>query len=378
MFTVLGIFSFIPFNCFFLDPISKAIKDFDIYDVVYSKIREEPRADTNIVLINLSSLSRLDIARQIQTLSVYEPKLIAIDAMFEKLKTRFTDSVLAHALSKTKNLILVSKLAWFNNSNDDFDSLITSVEIFNKYAENGFANLPNDSKMGFRTIREFKPFAKSSEVESQSFAAKIVEIFNNRAYEFLKNRNRDLEIINYKGNYNKFYFLDALQVLDNEVNLEFIKDKIVLMGFMGTDLYHKTLEDIYFTPLNERFAGKTFPDMYGVVIHANIVSMILNKDYINEMPKWLSILLALIFSYISAFLIYNIKKKYKDWFGALTKIYILIMSLLNLFVGVMFYHHFNYKINLTLALAVLVLTNTIIEIYQTVISKLIPSLEKSN
>ena len=70
-----------------------------------------------------------------------------------------------------------------------------------------------------------------------------------------------------------------------KADLSFIKDKIVLLGFMGINLNDKTFEDIFFTPLNERYAGKSFPDMYGVVIQANIISMILNKKYINTMPQ---------------------------------------------------------------------------------------------
>jgi CHASE2 domain-containing sensor protein len=117
--------------------------------------------------------------------------------------------------------------------------------------------------------------------------------------------------------------------------------------------------------------------MYGVVIHANIISMILNKNYIGIMPQWMSILLALILSYISAYIIFNLKIKYKDWFSAFSKLYILIISLLNLFIGVMVLHHFNYRINLTLALAVVVLTGTIVEIYQSYVSKIFPSLESN-
>jgi len=41
----------------------------------------------------------------------------------------------------------------------------------------------------------------------------------------------------------------------------------------------------------------------------------------------------------------------------------------------MIFHYFNYRIDLTLALAVVVLTNTIVEIYQSYVSKIFPTLE---
>jgi len=187
---------------------------------------------------------------------------------------------------------------------------------------------------------------------------------------------KEIEKINYVGNYNKFYYLDAYQVLSDENDLSFIKDKIVLMGFMGLSLNNKTFEDIYFTPLNERYAGKAFPDMYGVVIHANIISMILQENYIYIMPGWLSLVLAVIICYISSFIIFKLRQNYKDWFFTFSKLYILLISLLNLFMGVILLHHFNYKINLTLALAVIVLSGTIVDIYKTYLSKIFPFLEK--
>jgi len=376
MFLVLGIFSLVPINCSFLDPLAKAIGDFDVYDIVYSKLRDEQKVDTNIVLVNLSNLSRSDIARRVNIINSFNPKVIGIDAIFQEEKEFSSDSLLSDAFSKCRNLVLVSKLDLYREDSDDYDTLINSIEIFNKYASNGFANLPNDDKVSFRTIREFKPVSKTNGTEVNAFGSQIVEIYNPAAFQFLKNRKKEIEKINYVGNYNKFYYLDAYQVLSDENDLSFIKDKIVLMGFMGLSLNNKTFEDIYFTPLNERYAGKAFPDMYGVVIHANIISMILQENYIYIMPGWLSLVLAVIICYISSFIIFKLRQNYKDWFFTFSKLYILLISLLNLFMGVILLHHFNYKINLTLALAVIVLSGTIVDIYKTYLSKIFPFLEK--
>jgi CHASE2 domain-containing sensor protein len=378
MFLVIALFSFIPINCTFLDPISKAIGDFDFYDIVYSRIREEPKVDTNIVIVNIGNLSRDEIANQINIINSHSPKVIAVDAIFEVEKNVQTDSMLAAAFSKCSSLVLVNKLEGFKENAEVYEKSVTSIKLLNQFASNGFANLPNDDNVSFRTIRDFRPFAKLDGKEIPAFASKVVELFDKDAFDYLKGREREIEKINYKGNFNRFYFLDAGQVFSGGADLNLLKDKIVLMGFTGISLNQKTFEDIYFTPLNERYAGKAFPDMYGVVIHANIISMILSKDYVNIMPKWLSIFLALILSFISAFIIYNFKIKFKDWFSALSKIYILIITLLNLFMGVMVLHHFNYKIDLTFALAVVVLTNTIVEIYQSFISKFFPALEKKS
>jgi CHASE2 domain-containing sensor protein len=376
MFLVLGIFSLIPINCSFLDPLAKAIGDFDVYDIVYSKLRDEQKVDTNIVLVNVSNLSRSDISRQVNIINSLNPKVIAIDAIFQEEKEHYSDSLLTDAFARCKNLVLVNKLDKYNEMTDTYDTLINSTAIYNKYASTGFANFPNDDKVSFRTIREFRPFSKAIGKQIPAFASKIVELYNPKVLQVLNKRANEIEKINYIGNYNKFYYLDQNQVLSGESDLSFLKDKIVLMGFMGLSLDNKTFEDIYFTPLNERYAGKTFPDMYGVVIHANIISMILQENYIYIMPGWLSLVLAVIICYLSSFIIFKLRQNYKDWFFTFSKLYILLISLLNLFIGVILLHNCNYRINLTLTLAVIVLSGTIVDIYKTYLSKIFPSLEK--
>ena len=295
---------------------------------------------------------------------------------FKLKKEPYADSKLAEVLSKCPNLVIASRLENYNETKATFDTLLTSINLFDQYASNGFANVPNDEQVSFKTIREFRPTSKVKDKIVPSFATKIVEKFNQEAFQLLMKRKKEIEKINYVGNFNKFYFLDANQILSGNEDLSFIKNKIVLFGFVETDINNKTFEDIYFTPLNERYAGKSFPDMYGAVIQANIISMILNKNYINTMPEWVSILIAIILTYVSAFIFFNVKRKYKDWFGALAKLYILSISLMNLFIGVMVFHHFNYRINLTLALAVVVLTGTIISMYRMYVVNIFSSLEK--
>lgn len=377
IFLLIGIFTLIPFNCLFLDPISKAINDFDIYDIVYSKLREEQKADTNIVLVNLGNLSRKEIAEQIQMINQYKPRVIGIDAIFEEEKDPFGDSILADVFSSIKNLVLVSKLSDYNEDKDSFDSIKFTIAKFNGHAANGFANLPNDDELNFRTIREFRPEAMFKDQKVLAFSSKIIQFSDNSAFSKMIERNNETEKINFTGNYEKFYYLDTGQMFAENINMNFLKDKIVLVGFMGLNLNTKTFEDIYFSPLNDRYAGKSFPDMYGVVVHANIISMILTGNYIDGMPLWLSILISLLICYFNVFVIYNLKKKYKDWFGAFSKSYILVLSVLSLLFGVLLLHYFNYRLNLTLMLVALVFTSTVVEVYQNYVIKFFPGLENS-
>ncbi len=57
------------FNVF--DPIAEALGDLDMSDYAFSEIREEPTADTNIVIINIGDLPRRGVAEQIQIINKY-------------------------------------------------------------------------------------------------------------------------------------------------------------------------------------------------------------------------------------------------------------------------------------------------------------------
>ncbi|MCU7493842.1 MAG: CHASE2 domain-containing protein [Ignavibacteria bacterium] len=369
VFAIIGLFSLIPFKTGILDPIGRAISDFDIYDLVFSRLRPEQKADTSIVLVNIGNLDRGSIARQIDTLNKYSPKVVAMDIFFWTEKNAQSDSALSRALTKCQKLVMVSMLSKFNDEKDTYDTLITSTGKFRAKALTGFANFPEDEKGGYRTIRSFQPFALYKGTKIPAFPLKIVETADKKSYQSFLRRNNQKEIINYRGNFNKFYFLDANSLLEGNLKPWILRNKIVLMGFMGENMDTKILEDIFFTPLNERYAGRSFPDMYGVVINANIVSMLLNENFIDTMPYFLSLLLAITFCFLCALGLFTIKSHYKDWFGLAFKWFMLLLAILELDLGVNIFNYFNYKINLTLLLAAIVLTPTCMDLYQSYIEK---------
>ena len=104
--------------------------------------------------------------------------------------------------------------------------------------------------------------------------------------------------------------------------------------------------------------------------------MILNGNYINLMPLWISYLLAIIICFLNVKMIMAICAKYKDWFNALTKLFMLIFTVANLFLSLEILHYFNYRINLTLALFAIVLGNSVREFYDSFIHKILHKLLK--
>jgi len=91
MWGIFGLTQLRIFDAF--DTIGTALADVELTDYVFSGIRDDPSVDTTVTLINIGRLSRRDIAKQIDIISKYNPKVIGIDGFFDcetgiSLKTR--------------------------------------------------------------------------------------------------------------------------------------------------------------------------------------------------------------------------------------------------------------------------------------------------
>lgn len=333
------IFLPIIFNLDFMDPIQNTIEDFYVTDIVFSKIRDNDKVskDTNIVLVNISNLNRKGIASQIQILNKYEPLAIGIDSFFRDKKGKDQDMPLMAAFASTDDLVLVSDLKDTDSTNAVFDTLHTSHEMFNRFAETGFANFVI-KKGDFRTVRTFSPSEYVRDSLELSFPVKLAsKLYPERTNKFLQRKN-DLEIINFKRNTDKYITLDAVELFKKRNKLDFIRGKLVLMGFLGPKLGDIVKEDIFFTPMNEQFVGKSYPDMYGVVVHANIISMIGEEDYLNSTADWVNILITFLLVYVLMFLFTYVRTKYPDWYEPVSVIMIFASLFVIFWVIVAIFH----------------------------------------
>jgi len=210
--------------------------------------------------------------------------------------------------SKLINYLLNLLNNFLRNFSNSYKKLSRSISLFQKNAYSGYANLPSFNKDNLNTIRTFKPRIKYKGSFYNAFSTEIVYLYDKNCLKDLENREKESEIINYRGNINKFYFLNTDDLANPKINLNFLKGKVVLFGFTGAGIGPHIMEDIFYTPLNKKYAGKTIPDMYGIVIHANIISMLISKNYINSMPSWMNILFAFIVCYFNVLMISKIKK----------------------------------------------------------------------
>lgn len=356
----------------FLDPIGDAIGDVEMTDLVFSEIRESPKVDNSIVLVNIGELSRREIAQELQIINQFEPSVIAIDSYFWSLKEdSLGDVLLNRALKNINNLVMVSELE-YNQTTDDYDSIKFSNPFFN-VGHTGFANLETNAldQQQFKVCRSFPPKRFIQEKEQLAFSVKVCELYDQeKASAFLK-RDYNYEIINYRGNImdfgqtkygGRYAALDISDVFQKKFTPNLIKGKIVVFGFMGRDFNDRSWEDKFYTPLNIKYAGRSNPDMFGVVIHANIISMILNKDYIGKQSQVSSMLTALIICFLTVLFFTLIYKRLPQWYDGLTKTIQLIGVLLILSVNVFVFHWFNYKTSLTLTTIMVALAGDSLEV----------------
>jgi len=361
----------------FLNPIDTALSDFEMTDIVFSEgIRDTPSLDTNIVLVNFGNLSRRGIAKEIEIIASKKPKVLGIDCSFRILKNKDDDSLLALAMSKVENLVLYSKLDYSSKANiDAFDTLLFCQPKFAQYGSSGFCNLITPGQDAYLTCRTFKPIDSVNGHIENAFALEIATHVNKSKVDKFLSRNKEVEIINFRGNKDYFYSLDVGDLLGYDDGTGFIqnpelginlKDKIVIMGFMGENFGPKsnlTIEDKFHTPMNENYAGKAYPDMFGVVVHANIASMVLNDIPINTMSESGGILLAILLCYLNVIFFFYIHDYFPSWYDLVVKTMQVFEVLVILGTAVIIYGNYNYSMDVTIAAVAVGLCGDILEVY---------------
>lgn len=389
MWVLFNVTQFQIFDAF--DPIGEALDDMEMTDVAFSKLREDPVPDTNVVLVNIGLLSRAEIAQQVAIVNKYNPAVIGFDSFFiTESSDTLGDLALSHSLSQVENLVMVTKLlqtpklAAQGEGLDIYDSLMYSHPMFVKNAHFAFANLDTDAEQqdDFKTCRAFPTKRVVNEEEQVAFGVKMAQLYDAQKAQKLLDRNKPFEIINYRGNLvdffgrtgypNMFYALDVDDVLSENFVPEMIKGKIVIFGFLGQDFFDTSWDDKFFTPLNKDYAGKANPDMYGAVVHANIISMILKEDYVNELndKEGFGILVAILICFLNVTLFSYVYKKIPRWYDGVTKLIQLMEIMLIIFLMVIVFSEYSFKLNLVITLAAIALAGDGLEVFYGVVKNI--------
>jgi hypothetical protein len=365
----------------FLNPVEMALSDFDMTDLIYSAgIRELPDADTNIVLVNIGNLPRRLIARELEIISAQKPRTVGIDASFFSEKNPEDDSLLEAAMAKTRNLVLFSMLKHRDKNNaGPFDSVQFCNPKFAKHGKSAFVNLvviPGEGENRFRVCRSFCPVDSVDGKKYLSFGLQLAWYEDsNKVKDFLA-RGNPHEIINFRGNSGCFYKLDHTDIIGRDEETGFyyypdlpvnLRDKIVMMGFMGNSKFEDdvfyTIQDKFYTPMNSNVAGKAYPDMFGITLHANIASMVLRGKPVNSMGMVACIFLAIFFCYLNVLGFFYIHDYHPTWYDLFVKSIQIVEVGLILYLSIFIYSAYNYKIDVSLTAFAVGFSGDVLEIY---------------
>ncbi len=356
VFLVIGLFAIVPLNTSILNPFKTALKDLDFNDIAYSVLKKnnDMPFDNRIVIVNIGPADRLGLAIMIEKLSACKPKVIGLDVLFDGPRDPIYDSAMQKAVSNTPNLIIAFRIDFSKKE------LPEQQSYFGKYTNNrGYVNLVGEEG---GTIRNFSPAETINKKKYLSFPAALAGIANQKEFQKLAVRKKLVETINYSRSIEKYMLLEGQDVLEDKIAPEFFKDKIVLMGFINPD--PSNIEDKHFTPFNKKFAGKSIPDMNGIVIHANIISMILDQNYVRKIPVWLLWIINIVvcWLHVALFMRYYIEEHI--WFHLVAKIAQIFFAILSVFVGILFLKWFSIKLDTKISLIVIILAIDVIYFYE--------------
>lgn len=390
-----GVLQLNAFNAF--DPIGQAIGQMELSDIAFSRFREgEPTPDENVTIVNIGNLSRGEIGDQIRSIVHFKPRVIALDIIFS---CEIRDSVncpqafdvmgnlsfysaIAQAEAQGVKVVMAEKLHQSNalieqyGDTDQYDSIEHTDEMLLGNSYEGFVNLITDAthQEDIKHCREINPMIMVNGKPELAFSVMTAKMFDEeKARKFLERENFT-EVINYRGNTpdpygastysGRYQFLDVHQALDtSSFSGDMIRDKVVIFGFHGENQFDRSWEDKFFTPLNREYAGRSRPDMYGVVVHANAVSMILQEDYINLVPQWLSFLVSFLVVFFTAALFLKIEMTIPVWYDLLSLLIQLALFVLFSLLMILVFSYYSIQLDFTVTLAAVALAGTAFELY---------------
>lgn len=373
----------LPINQIFIDSFSEAIKQHDIMDITFSKFREhnDPKLlDKDIVIINNGVTENGRLAKTINLLSKLNVKAIGLDIVLDSVTSKLKpeDTLLRKAIFSAGNIVLANSFQETAEKSSGFSN-IQPDSFYSKGKIVGHINLATND--GF-SVRAFEPFHKINGIVEPSFSVQLAKICYPNKFQFIENRKHAKEWINFRRLQPGFasmvfpinsdsvthYRMVEMDQLLADSNLykenEFFQDKIVLIGYIGENMRYLSMHDRYFTPLNEQYIGRSIPDMSGVVIHANILSMIRDNDFIDDVPNYILYLIMLFIFYFNYQLFARVESRFHTTGGVIIRIFQVCEFILLFFGAIYLLLHLNVKMALFMSATAILLSFELFEIYK--------------
>ena len=383
----------------FIDPFSEAIKNHDIMDVSISKFRNhsDPSLfDNQVMILNSEITNREDIVNAIEYLENRGVKAIGIDLVFDSLHHNKTDTLLADCLSYP-NVILAytfkeedshggqsesqtdeKSMSAHNDTQAKSNIDVSSHSFFTENAHQAYVNLGSND--GF-SVRNFEPFYDIDHHEKPALSVVLANYLDDSVIPDLEKRDHKKEWINFRrfqpGNanhkhpinpskYTHYPFSSIKNMLKDSASYDanYFKNKVVLIGFSGEDESALSMKDRYFTPLNQKYQGRSLPDMHGVTVHANIISMLVSKDFIDEVSEKILYLVAFFIFFFNYLLFAKIVRRKPYFMVALVRVLQALQFVVLFTLCVVAVTFWNVKIGFILIITAVILSYELFEFYE--------------
>lgn len=269
----------------------------------------EPHRD--IVVVGIDDYSLAEIGKFPWEREVYVPlihhliqdgaKVVAFDIMFNERGDETGDAVLSEELSKYPEVILPSHGRLSNYEKTSRKEMVTALELitplpeFNPHGNYAHINAYYD-KDG--VIRKTWLQIESPEGTIPSLAAKSVELYGKNIDEFYKKDPQKQLLIKYSGAPSDFVVVPAASVIEGGFPEGTFKNKIVLIGFTAVGFEY----DGGATPIDR--------NLKLVFAHANIVSQLLNDEYLAPENPYVTLLMIAIILILMPFIVWRIRPTY--------------------------------------------------------------------
>ncbi len=343
-----------------LNYIVNTIADINLNDLYFSNVANNT-VDTNIVIVNVEDLDRRGIAELIDKLSQGNPAAIGLDVFFSKHLETPDDSLLAATLLKHRNIIVNS--APFSDKKIPDTNFWILPEVC--YGHAGILSDENKTE----TVREFEPFLSGTTPAVWSFATRLVEKVKPEKVNQLIKRDNATEKINYIGSLDAFMLLHYSEIIEmTPADLDMLNGKILLLGYCGDPLQKLTcFNDIFYTPVGFNLSVNRHPDMYGIVIHANIVSMIMNNHYISNVQEVIVYVISFILIFLHVLMFTWLYLKTQILFQGLSLLIQCISLTLVLWLAFLLFSKYSLYFPTAVLLASIALIPNVINIYEVIV-----------
>lgn len=228
----------------------------------------------SIVLIGVGDYDREIIAREIEIINSFTPKVIAIDIALPEYHGDKADRRLVKAMMSSKQVIIPSRISSLGLDYYGKELIMVSLTCAGPFfypvnTESGFVSAEIDTAQ--QTIpAKFMQWQDATGYRYRHFSVETAMKFDSlRTNDFIKAHDRLVDI-NFERAKSKFKTFSVQEILKGKLTKADIEGKIVMVGFLGPGN-----QDKHISPLNSNFNE---PDMYGLEYLAIIVAQILEHE----------------------------------------------------------------------------------------------------